>query len=374
MTDWDGGIIRCLDITVSKIRTGAKRKIYFEVSDPEAPLVHLRSEPAHNIAEREPLDVSSLTEPPREVAEAIYAGPIWLHFGHFIAECVHRLHAAYRPALADLPIFFHRRHVQPLPDWTLDIFSILQIDRNRIEFIDQPTRFGILHVPTQGRLLNGRAVHHQYRDLFPPKRFRSPTLGPKRIYVSRSRHRFSGSYLGESYVEEALAAVGFTVIYPEAVPVGELVNHFENAESLIFAEGSAIHVLEICGRIDASVFVIGRRTGVEARFSNILEDLVRRHAISLHIIAPMGLPPAVNLMRRDYVRGCPFVDLRRIFSEIEDFFGIKLGFDNERAKILTRLDLIDYLLDQRSLTRRTPIEVLGAHLMYVRKIALELGI
>ncbi|GJE59526.1 hypothetical protein MPOCJGCO_1619 [Methylobacterium trifolii] len=78
------------------------------------------------------------------------------------------------------------------------------------------------------------------------------------IYVSRSRLPH-GRFAGEGYLDAALAAAGLRVVHPEGLSLAEQCALYRRARHLVFAEGSALHALQLLGHVEASVTVLVRR-------------------------------------------------------------------------------------------------------------------
>lgn len=67
--------------------------------------------------------------------------------------------------------------------------------------------------------------------------------------------------MGENYLCSILENDGFKVIYPEELSIFEQLRIYYNAKILVFTEGSAIHTLQLLGRVPTKVYVINRRRG-----------------------------------------------------------------------------------------------------------------
>ena len=134
-----------------------KFKLEFEVLPADMKLPHMR---------RLGLDASILSKyTPSEKEElehiedtAIYAGPYFRHFGHFIAESIHRLYARKHFAhLRKAKVAFHEFSRAPKEDdrWFADILYLCNVEIKDVIFIRKPTLFKELYVPLQGRVMAG---------------------------------------------------------------------------------------------------------------------------------------------------------------------------------------------------------------------------
>src|SRR5918997_3586890 len=95
-----------------------------------------------------------------DTPEAIYAGPLYFHFGHFLLESLAR--AWYAARHPDLPLVWSGQYnwqETPLRPWQREILEVLEL-RNPTRIIADPTRFEVLHVPDIG---------YRYDDRFHPE-------------------------------------------------------------------------------------------------------------------------------------------------------------------------------------------------------------
>ena len=281
---------------------------------------------------------------------AVYAGPFFAHFGHMLAECIHRLWAATLvPALRDAGIVFQATVEGTRPAWLDPILVLCGIDPARVMLVRTPTRFETLYVPEQGRALGGDILIPDYPSLFPLAPIDPmPAGASSRVYVSRSHHIHSGSYLGESLIESVLAGAGFDILHPEELAIREVVARLAGADMIVFAEGSAIHHLELCGPVEARILLIGRRGGTDLRFGRLLRSL----AADLHIFAGKRATICLDWESEDLPRrgrGCSFVDIPALIAALSEFTGVAMPVPDAatRRDAISR-DLLRFLLDPRS--------------------------
>jgi hypothetical protein len=352
-----------------------KFQLIFQCSPPDLPLEHWRASPEGGI--RSICQITQMEEDKARTARnvegpVIFAGPFHNHFGHFVAECIHRLYAKKRfPHLASAKIAFQAlgwKQFSAAP-WASDVLAMCGIDMADIILIDRPMRFAELHVPVQGRILGGMLLIEGYADLFPladlpavPEAAASPHL-----YVSRARHMYSGSFFGESMLENLLADEGFTIVHPESMPLKEFILLLRQAETITFCEGSAIHNLELCGRIRAKAFVIGRRGGTAERFGAILDSIVASWEVadSTHTGVPLDWDSGRE--RPSWQRACAYVDIPSLIARLAAFTGKALRTPSpaELRDGIMR-DIAACLLDPRSTRATTSDEQLGKLMRMMR--------
>jgi hypothetical protein len=206
-------------------------------------------------------------ERPEDADSGIWCGPIAYHYGHMIADFSMRI-AASAHTDGSLPLVFSNFAVDTLepPPAFWEMIDHLKIERSRVLVVQRPTRFRTLHVFPQAERRAGGWPSGTHLD------FMDGVLGDVRtrakdidiLYVSRAEyHRrmdtVSGRIAGEAYLEAALARAGVQVVHPETLNLAQQVDLYGRAKTLIFSEGSALHTLQLLGRIGARLIVVSRR-------------------------------------------------------------------------------------------------------------------
>lgn len=198
-----------------------------------------------------------------EQPEAIYAGTLYFHFGHFLLESLAR--AWYAKQHPELPFVWagaHTWQTVKFKPWQRELLDLLGIT-NPIRIIADPTRFESLHIPDIG---------YRYDDKFHPEHaeFLGCYEGPKqipgrRLWLSRSKIGTDVRDLSAAPTERRLQAEGWTVEYPERRTVREQLDALSQAEVIAGEEGSAFHTLMLLKDVSTKTFHILRRHGSEHR-------------------------------------------------------------------------------------------------------------
>jgi hypothetical protein len=206
---------------------------------------------------RDLFPVPADSDPP----EAIYAGPLYFHFGHFLLESLAR--AWYTRQHPDIPFVWAGAHIwqgYELRQWQLEILDILMI-KNPTRIIADPARFDLLHVPDIG---------YRYDDKFHPEhaeflgRYEGPAQVPgHRLWLSRSKIASEVRDLNAAPAERRLAEAGWTIAHPETLSIPEQLDHLSRAEIVAGEEGSAFHTLILLKDVASKKFHIIRRYGPE---------------------------------------------------------------------------------------------------------------
>lgn len=195
------------------------------------------------------------------VPEAIYAGPLYFHFGHFLLESLAR--AWYAQRHPDVPFVWAGQHTWQgieLTPWQTEILGILGIT-NPTRIVADPAQFDLLHVPDIG---------YRYDDRFHPEHaeFLARHVGPAqapghRLWISRGKIASDARDLNSEPIERRLAEAGWTVAHPETLSVGEQLDALSRAEVVAGEEGSAFHALILLRDVTATKLHVLRRHGRE---------------------------------------------------------------------------------------------------------------
>jgi hypothetical protein len=231
-----------------------------------------------------------------------WGGPVVRHFGHQVAEFSMRLLPTVL-ARPQLPIAFAAQEGagwRSLADGPAFVEAILDWIGVRAEhrvLVTEPTLVCELFVAGQAEQVNGpgpTAGHLDALDALTEARLGGwPSLRPEPVYVSRAGTR--SGFAGEAHLEEALAGAGARVMRPESLPLVEQIRQYQAARHLVFADGSAVHGLQLTGRLRADVTVLIRRPGMRIARPSLLNrapalDYVEAATGLVHGLQPDGRP------------------------------------------------------------------------------------
>jgi tetratricopeptide (TPR) repeat protein len=216
--------------------------------------------------------------------EWAYIGPKYSHFGHIMAEMIHRI----LPSKLFFPEVKKHLIVTTFDDESgpefdtlcatyREALEFLEIDPESVLIINENSVVERLSICEQGSNLGG-AQTSWYMDAlrdFSTRRLNelhgSETIHPK-VYVSKARMPHGGRILGASYIEELLSEEGFHIFYPEEAPLSVQMDTYRKAEVLVFEEGSACHGTELLGKEMLNrTFLIVRRMEGHDGFADILK-------------------------------------------------------------------------------------------------------
>jgi len=195
----------------------------------------------------------------RLLGTAIYAGPAMMHFGHFLIEGLARLWALRRHP--ELPILWHPMAFPfahgHWPGWMERLVAMAGLGGNSHHLIREPLAVERLIVPELGYEISERLHPEQAAALaVVPDCGATPGL---RIWLSRADlpHPYERAD-GEAAIEAILAAAGWRVVRPEALPIKEQAQVFMRADVVAGMAGSAFHALLLAAAPRARLLLLHR--------------------------------------------------------------------------------------------------------------------
>lgn len=216
---------------------------------------------------------------------AYYGGVFYSnHFGHFLLESLSRLWFYNSIKDSGYKIFFYRVSLERennLASWIIEILSLLNISDSDILFIDKNICFKEIIIPRQLPMLRLSPELSSMSSVIKANisQHQSPVEANK-IYISRSNFNIlKGRFAGESVLEQILEEQGFLIFHPQEYSVKDQLSLYLQAETLIFAEGSAAHLCILLASIDANVIIINRRAGYKTFLNQFNDFNVTCHSV-----------------------------------------------------------------------------------------------
>lgn len=205
----------------------------------------------------------------------LFAGGVPQQFGHVILNSLGRLWALDKLPEATALLYLPRRfaNISSYP-YLVPLLELLGVQTQ--VFLHQRTTlyrclytakdlFGERHGGAMDPLM--RAWISQR---LPPK---GPITKGRKVYFTRSQLGPKvGRYCNEELLEQLLAADGYEIVAPERLSLSEQVTVMQDAETLLFAESSALHLYGLVQRSGQSAGVIQRRRSLPALIERQLED------------------------------------------------------------------------------------------------------
>ncbi|RED18425.1 glycosyltransferase 61 family protein [Pontivivens insulae] len=221
-----------------------------------------------------------------------YGGHATDQFGFTILNSIGRLWALDRVA-TDVPILFHsnlRQRRVPFLRPMLDLLSV----PNPILFYKGPFRVGSAVIPNDqfGEPLGGLATE-RFREWLAS---RLPPAGPvqkgRRVYLTRTALPDTmGRFACERILEQNLEANGYEIIAPETLSMMEQIKLYQDAETLLFSESSALHLYALVRRPEQKVGVVLRRRTLPPLITAQLCSVVQSPFETIDAIDEIYWPP-----------------------------------------------------------------------------------
>ena len=188
---------------------------------------------------------------PAETAEyrdekVVYCGYLVNHWGHFLIEAVTRLwYFLENDSTIDKYVFFVDENEEREIKGNYRLFLELLKIWDKLEIINKPTRYRAVLVPELG-------IH--MRKAYTPKLLRvfdtvadnvvpQPDWDtPEKIYFSRSQFKKGQPFeFGFDSLDDFYAKNGYTILYPEKVPLDRMIHYIRNAKVVASLSGSLPH-------------------------------------------------------------------------------------------------------------------------------------
>ncbi len=227
----------------------------------------------------------------------LWGGQLPLHFGHLVAECAGRIMVLARQRPHDTMLVLAPEgsrqwnlhgHVKEVLDWC-------GLAQDRLCLVDRPMLCDRLRTVPLPEEISDSTPAPGYLALLEENAARL-ALRPaeaRRVYVARSGMlaKACGVQAGERYLIDLLQRQGFTILHPEAVPLRRQMELYAGAETLVFAEGSALHGRQLIGWRDQMIAVINRRGGSRmARSALQARSRATLHVDAVQVIAVPTAP------------------------------------------------------------------------------------
>ena len=231
---------------------------------------------------------------------SVWIGPQFNHFGHAIADTATRYLACSKVQKANRFIVGDKvtNSLGVLNNKVKSILNWFDIDTSKVVVANKTFHFATLITFPQAEQRTGVGPSGNYLDELIEHQLKK-TCSTKysnygeKVFVSRSR--FKNHLAGEVFLEKALTDYGFRIMYPELLPLEEQLYIYASASHLVFSEGSALHALQLLGKIKATVSVVVRRPNAQ----------LIKHLIDPRVKELQYLDPGVRLIHGSNKNGKP---------------------------------------------------------------------
>lgn len=178
--------------------------------------------------------------------KVVYCGYLVKHWGHFLVEAVARLwYFLERDETVDKYVFFLNENEQREVRGNYRMFLELLGIWDKLEFISRPTTYREVLVPELGF----QCRHHWSRKFVNvyDTVAANVTVDPawpihEKLYYSRSQlQKGQGFEFGMEVLDDFYARNGYTILYPEKVPLDEMIHYIRNSSVVATLSGSLPH-------------------------------------------------------------------------------------------------------------------------------------
>lgn len=178
--------------------------------------------------------------------KVVYCGYLVKHWGHFLVEAVARLwYFLEKDPTIDKYVFFLNENEQREVRGNYRLFLELLGIWDKLEFINRPTTYREVIVPELG--FKCRSHYSQkFLDVYNTVA-ESITVNPdwpiyEKLYYSRSQlQKGQGFEFGLEVLDDFYAKNGYTILYPEKVPLDEMIHYIRNSKVVATLSGSLPH-------------------------------------------------------------------------------------------------------------------------------------
>lgn len=273
--------------------------------------------------------------------KVVYCGYMIHHWGHFLVEGVARLwYFLENDASVDKYVFAVDEGEEPEIRGNYKEFFVLLGVWDKLEFINQPTTYREVIVPDLAFRRFG-AYSPKYLDIFNAVAENVPPCGdtPRKIYMSRSMlPKHKDVEFGFEALDDFFQKNGYTVVYPERVPLTQMIQYIRCADTVATVSGSLpqnmlfgkqgqkLTIVERCAIIDDWQPPVNRIKELQVTYidANIpiytvpmtgpfimgYNDIARRYAADNHMV-----PPDARFCTKSYFRSC-FVGYMKSYQDL----------------------------------------------------------
>lgn len=223
--------------------------------------------------------------------KVLFIGYFVKHWGHFLMDCLGRSWALLDGKYKEHKIVYLTKSWQALNGNYKRFFELLGVADRMID-VQQPTMFSEVVIPQN---LASEKYHPQL--FFEPfkyvgRHFSSSLEVPPKVYFSRQHFSVAKSKeLGEVVIQKQFERNGFTVMYPEELPLDDQIAVFSKAETVACVNGTI--------PLTAAMFVQRKKTLI------VLSKMSLRHGNLINVCRETGMDPVYLNVYKEPIKGHP---------------------------------------------------------------------
>jgi len=189
--------------------------------------------------------------------DAIFLGSLHYIFGHAITDNLKKIWFLRTPECKSIlehggKIIYITINNNPLPDFVFNILKLAGVETSLIKSINKRTQFKNVIIPENSIQYiesKGRFYFQEYYETIELIKINCtniPTKTYQKVYFSRTALNQKGRDFGEKKLELYFKKHGYTIIYPEKIPLEQQINIAANCGCLAATESSASHHAVFC--------------------------------------------------------------------------------------------------------------------------------
>ena len=216
----------------------------------------------------------SFTAPSYRNEKVVFCGALILQWGRFLLESCTRLWYFLNDDLSiDKYVFIVGQNESTgLTGNYLEFFRLLGVE-SKVEIVNTPTQYETVVVPEIG-YRRREYYSDQYKAIFDrlvenALKKREPIEKADKVFLSRSNfHKAIQSECGLEMLDNYFVNNGFKIIYPEKLPLAEVIRYLRNADLCAAESGTLPHNYLFC-EDQKDVIIIERQATVNEMQANV---------------------------------------------------------------------------------------------------------
>lgn len=201
---------------------------------------------AHPWAKAYAFDESELVYDDREV---LYLGMLHDVWGHFITDCLTKLWPLFSEKvpgrIRNTKCIYTTLRNKPIPSSYFEVFRLIGIDIEGLEYISKPTKFKKIYLPDSSFYIDTNKGYRMYSPEFLDtiNRITANIEADERyakLYFTRTAVKNQRDF-GEDAIEKAFKDLGYSIVSPEKHSFAEQVAMLKGCKTFASTEGSCSH-------------------------------------------------------------------------------------------------------------------------------------
>lgn len=261
--------------------------------------------------------------------EVIYGGILIGFFGHALTECTARIWWILQNIQNENKIVLLK--APGTGTISTIFFELAGIPKERLQFVEKPTRYRKIIVPEQSILLWGYVYPKEFLLPYNKMRERIEAAQYKKIYLTRTRLKRQDG-VNEEYFEDFFERRGYKVLELEEHSIEQQIAFMKGAEEVICTAGTLSHMALFCND-GISLTIINRVTN-----HILLPQLLINQAKKLDV---KWVDATFNFLPASHVCGPSLYGPTQLFRKFLD--DNSWDYDKKEVEIDLSLYAMDYI-------------------------------